>query len=133
MGQQQLLLLILAAGVVGMAIVAGMNLFASSSVQANQEAVIHDLMNIAARAQAWYRRPVAMGGGGRNFAGLNGNLSRINFPSSNANGSYNVSGGDAATCTITGTGLEDGNGDGSPLVVTVIITPDSIRSLVTAL
>jgi len=133
MGQQQLLLLILAAGVVGMAIMAGMNLFASSSVQANQEAVIHDLMNIAARAQAWYRRPVAMGGGGRNFAGLNGNLSRINFPSSNANGSYSISGGNASSATITGTGLEDGNGDGSPLVVTVIITPDSIRSLVTAL
>ncbi|MCG3157422.1 MAG: hypothetical protein DKINENOH_04054 [bacterium] len=131
MGQQQLLLLILAAGVVAAAILVGLSLFSQGATQANQEAVIHDIMNIASRAQAWYRRPVAMGGGGRNFAGLNGNLSRINFPSSNANGSYAISGGNASTATITGTGLEDGNGDGSPLVVTVVITPDSIQSLTT--
>ncbi|MDZ7285831.1 MAG: hypothetical protein ONB48_09260 [candidate division KSB1 bacterium] len=123
------MLLILAAGIVGAAILVGINSFSGSSTQANQEAVIHDIMNIAARAQAWYRRPAAMGGGGRNFAGLNGHLERINFPSSNLNGSYSISGGDASTCTIIGTGLEDGNGDGVPLVVTVVITPDSIRSL----
>lgn len=126
MGQQQLLLLILATMVVGAAILTGIALFGQSSAQANQEAVIHDLMNITSRAQAWYRRPVSMGGGGRNFSGLNGNLTPLNFPASNINGSYAVSGGDANGATITGTGNDDGDGDGSPVQVVITITPDSV-------
>lgn len=129
MGQQQLLLLVLAAVIVGAAILLGISLFGQGAAQANQEAVVHDIMNIASRAQTWYRRPVAMGGGGRSFAGLNGNLAPINWPASNTNGSYSISGGNATTATITGDGTEDGNGDGTPLQVVAIITPDSIRTL----
>lgn len=70
MGQQQLLLLILAAVIVGVAITLGINMFAQNSAQANQEAVMQDVLTIASRAQAWYRRPVQMGGGGRTFDGL---------------------------------------------------------------
>lgn len=129
MGQQQLLLLVLAAVIVGAAILLGISLFGQGAAQANQEAVVHDIMNIASRAQTWYRRPVAMGGGGRSFAGLNGNLAPINWPASNMNGTYNITGGDGASATITGNGFEDGNDDGTPLQVVAIITPDSVTSL----
>lgn len=129
MGQQQLLLLVLAAVIVGAAILLGISLFGQGAAQANQEAVVHDIMNIASRAQTWYRRPVAMGGGGRSFAGLNGNLAPINWPASNMNGTYTISGGNGSSATITGDGFEDGNDDGTPLQVVAIITPDSITSL----
>lgn len=129
MGQQQLLLLVLAAVIVGAAILMGISLFGQSAAQANQEAVVHDIVNIASRAQTWYRRPVAMGGGGRNFAGLNGNLAPINWPASNMNGTYTITGGNGTSATITGNGVEDGNGDGTPLQVVAIITPDSVTSL----
>lgn len=129
MGQQQLLLLILAAVIVGVAITLGINMFQQNSAQANQEAVVQDVLTIASRAQAWYRRPVQMGGGGRTFAGLNGNLDPINFPDQNANGSYNFSNGNATGATIVGTGREDGDQDGTPLVVTLSISPDSVVSM----
>lgn len=127
MGQQQLLLLILAAVIVGVAITLGINMFAQNSAQANQEAVMQDVLTIGSRAQAWYRRPVQMGGGGRDFAGMT--LANLNFPGTNANGSYALSGGNTATVTITGTGVEDGNGDGTELEVEAIITPDSVRTM----
>ncbi|MDZ7303061.1 MAG: hypothetical protein ONB44_13115 [candidate division KSB1 bacterium] len=129
MGQQQLLLLILAAIIVGMAVVLGINMFGQNAAQANQDAVTQDVLTIASRAQGWYRRPVQMGGGGRSFAGLNNNLAAINFPTTNANGTYTFTNGNATTATITGTGVEDANGNGTPLVVTAVITPDSVRSL----
>ncbi|MDZ7268173.1 MAG: hypothetical protein ONB48_09255 [candidate division KSB1 bacterium] len=127
MGQQQLLLLILAAVIVGVAITLGINMFAQNSAQANQEAVMQDVLTIASRAQAWYRRPVQMGGGGRTYATVT--LANLNFPASNANGSYALSGGNATTLTITGTGVEDGDGDGTNLQITAVITPDSVRTM----
>ncbi len=127
MGQQQLLLLILAAVIVGVAITLGINMFSQNSAQANQEAVMQDVLTIASRAQAWYRRPVQMGGGGRSFANMT--LAKINFPGSNANGSYTLSGGNTTTLTITGTGVEDPDNDGTKLSVQAVITPDSVRTM----
>lgn len=126
MGQQQLLLLILAAVIVGVAITLGINMFAQNSAQANQEAVMQDVLTIGSRAQAWYRRPVQMGGGGRTFSGIT--LANLNFPGSNANGSYTVTGTNT-TVTVVGDGVEDGNGDGTPLKITAVIRPDSVQSM----
>lgn len=127
MGQQQLLLLILAAVIVGVAITLGINMFAQNSAQANQEAVMQDVLTIASRAQAWYRRPVQMGGGGRSYSAMT--LANLNFPGTNANGSYSLLNGGATTVTIRGDGVEDGNGDGTVLRVEALITPDSVRTM----
>lgn len=127
MGQQQLLLLILAAVIVGVAITLGINMFAQNSAQANQEAVVQDVLTIASRAQAWYRRPVQMGGGGRDYTNIT--LANLNFRSPNANGSYALSNANNASLTITGTGVEDGDGDNVNLVVTAIISPDSVDQM----
>ena len=72
MGQQQLLLIILGVIIVGIAIAVGLQLFQSGSVGANQDAIINDVMNIAAHADQFRIRPVAMGGGGGTFDGGEG-------------------------------------------------------------
>lgn len=123
MGQQQLLLLILAAIIVGIAIVMGINMFGENAVQANQDAVTQDVLTIASRAQGWYRRPSQMGGGGRSFSGLT--LANLNFETPNDNGSYTLT-ANAQTITILGTGTEDGDGDGNELQVQVVAGADTV-------
>jgi len=126
MGQQQLLLLVLSAIIVGVSIVIGINMFSSSAIQANQDAVLQDCLNIAARAQEWYRKPVNLGGGGRDFTGgLGISLVRLNIPATNDNGTYTLPTPAAQLLTILGTGVE-----GGPLTVTVTADPNSIVSTV---
>jgi hypothetical protein len=124
MGQQQLLLLILSAVIVGVAIVMGINMFAENAGQANQDAVLQDVLTIASRAQAWYRRPVQLGGGGRTYVGMT--LTDLNFDAANSNGTYAVSGGTATTVTITGVGTENPDNAGANLTVTVSVGADTV-------
>ncbi len=127
MGQQQLLLLILAAIIVGIAIVMGINMFGENAIQANQDAVTQDVLTIASRAQGWYRRPAQMGGGGRTFTGLD--LGDINFAGTNDNGVYTVTVTSPQQITISGTGTEDGDSDGQALQVSVPVFPDSVGTM----
>lgn len=69
MGQQQLLLIVLGVIVVGIAIVVGIQLFNTSSVQANRDAVISDINHLASLSVEFYKKPASMGGGGNNFTG----------------------------------------------------------------
>jgi type II secretory pathway pseudopilin PulG len=57
MGQQQLLLIILGVIIVGIAIAVGLQLFQSGSIGANSDALINDMMNIAAHADQYRIRP----------------------------------------------------------------------------
>ena len=96
MGQQQLLLIILGVIIVGIAIAVGLSLFAANSVQANKDAIINDINNIAANAYQYYIRPISMAGGGSSYTGYN-------IPqrmSCNDNGSFTASGN---PLTIVGT------------------------------
>ncbi len=63
MGQQQLLLIILGVIIVGIAIAVGLSLFSAQSIQANKDAIINDLNNIAAHAYQYKIRPKSMAGG----------------------------------------------------------------------
>ena len=63
MGQQQLLLIILGVIIVGIAIAVGISMFSSGSIQANKDAIINDLNNLAANAYQHRIRPASMGGG----------------------------------------------------------------------
>jgi hypothetical protein len=125
MGQQQLLLLILAAIIVGVTIMLGIDMFSQNSAEANQQAVVQDILAIAGRAQAWYKRPTQMGGGGRTYNGIT--LAKINLPTSNANGGYSIT-GNGNTATIVGNGVEDADGDGSPLQVTITVGVDTVST-----
>ena len=84
MGQQQLLLIILGVIIVGIAIAVGISMFSSSSVQANKDAIVNDLNNLAADAYQYKIRPATMGGGSGSYGGYK-------VPTklqSNENGSY---------------------------------------------
>jgi Tfp pilus assembly protein PilE len=122
MGQQQLLLIILGVIVVGIAVAVGITMFQDNAVSANRDAVVNDLVNLAARAQQFYRRPTSLGGGQNSFAGLstNGISKLVNVPSAstswlNANGTYVVQSASDSMVTLEGTGNEIGN-DGSARV-----------------
>lgn len=127
MGQQQLLLIVLSAIIVGISIVVGINMFSEGAGQSNLDAVTQDLVTIGTRAQEWYRKPALLGGGGRAFD--NCTLDTLNFPAANDNGSYAIQSASGDLLTVLGTGVEDLNGNGSPLSVTVDVTPDSIRAV----
>jgi len=138
MGQQQLLLLVLAAVIVGLAVVTGINMFGQNALQANQDAIRQDLLTIASEAHAWYRRPVALGGGGNTFVGLTGaaGFNNINYgnatPFVNANASYAWGAAPSAIAqTITGTSIQDHDGDGVLMLLTATVAPNAVTIAVT--
>ena len=112
MGQQQLLLIILGVIVVGIAVAVGITMFSDNAVSANRDAVSNDLVNLAARAQQYYRRPAALGGGGNTFVGLSADAAGLakltNMAGGkNANGTYTVfAAGTANQVIIEGKGTE---------------------------
>jgi Tfp pilus assembly protein PilE len=118
MGQQQLLLIILGVIVVGIAVAVGITMFSDSAISANRDALTNDLVNLASRAQQYFRRPAALGGGGYSFSGLTADatgLSRLTNKTSNGNGTYTIavagSGtGTSASLTLKGIGNELNNG-----------------------
>lgn len=69
MGQQQLLLVIVGVIVVGIAIVAGINLFVSSAIDTKRNNLVNDCVHLASAAQQYYRKPAALGGGSDKFTG----------------------------------------------------------------
>jgi len=62
MGQQQLILLVLATVIVGIAIIIGIRAFTENSIKANSDAMIQDMVRIASDAQAWKQKPAPFGG-----------------------------------------------------------------------
>jgi len=67
MGQQQLLLIVLGVIIVGIAVVVGINLFNANAETATQDSLVSQGTNIGAMAQQYYKKPIAMGGGGNDF------------------------------------------------------------------
>ncbi len=126
MGQQQLLLIVLGVIIVGIAVVVGINIFSASSSNANRDAVVSDLTNLASMAQQYYRKPTAMGGGGNSFSGFTSSKVPASLLS-NANGSYVITAG-TTNVVITGTGKEKGfNGTGA-IVVAMTVYADSVTT-----
>ena len=128
MGQQQLLLIVLGVIIVGIAVVVGINVFTASSSQANNDAVIADLTNLASLAQQYYRKPTALGGGGNSFTGYT-------IPSqlaSTGNGVYTISSAGSATgISFQGVGNENGTKVSTAKVtVTMAVYPDSIKATI---
>jgi type II secretory pathway pseudopilin PulG len=101
MGQQQLLLIILGVIIVGLAIAIGLSLFTANSIQANKDAIINDVNNIAANAYQYRIRTASMGGGNNSYVGYV-IPSRL---SSNSNATYVPSGQTATACVITGSSI----------------------------
>ena len=132
MGQQQLLLIILGVIVVGIAVIVGISMFQDNAISANRDAVTNDLVNLGARAQQYYRRPVALGGGGNVFTGCT--IDKLAGPIGgtswiNPNGVYTVIGTATATeVNLQGLGTEKSGGN--LVQVTCRITADSLVTTV---
>ena len=129
MGQQQLLLIVLGVIIVGIAVVVGINVFTASSTQANRDAVIADMTNLASLAQQHYRKPSALGGGNNAFNTANGGTVWA-IPGqldTTGNGTYAATVA-AQTVTIVGTGRETGNNGTSAVQATMVVGPNAITS-----
>ena len=134
MGQQQLLLIILGVIVVGIAVAVGITMFSDSAINANRDALANDLVNLASRAQQFYRRPVSLGGGGNDFGKLT-LITQLTNNTSNANGTYSLkAAGSGAGITapgvqIIGVGTENYNGAPVSVGVDVFADRDSVYTL----
>jgi len=128
MGQQQLLLLVLAAIIVGTGVILGVNMFQENAAQANMDAVTQDCLTFASKAQAWSKRPASIGGGGHAFTGFD--FGDINLPTgatfSNENGDFTISGVTITGCVITGVGKENIDGAGANLTAVVTVSTNNV-------
>jgi len=128
MGQQQLLLIVLGVIIVGIAVVVGINVFTASSVNANRDAVISDLTTIAAMAQQFYRKPVAMGGGGNAFNGGDGfTIPPTLQQTANMSAAVGLT-VNAQDIELVGTGTETGDNGTSEILITMEVSPNAITS-----
>ncbi|PEN11377.1 hypothetical protein CRI94_15165 [Longibacter salinarum] len=118
MGQQQLILLVLATVIVGLATVVGIRAFSENSIKSNADAMMQDAVRIANDLQAWKQKPAPFGGQGSvdataaadpaDFTGadfrLMGYESANGTTYENLNGSYELAAG-----VITATNTQQGN------------------------
>lgn len=116
---QQLILLVLAAILVAVALVVGLDMFQQSAEQAKQFIITQDLLTIANLAQAWFRRPDDFSGGDRSFANLS--FAAINFDSVNINGTYKLADRRSQSFRVVGTTTGEDS-----LQVTLSVYPDSV-------
>ena len=104
MGQSQLLMLVLAVIIVGIAVAVGITQLQEGALSANADALRTDCQAISAKAQGWYRRPASLGGGGNSFVGAT--MAKIGATPVNDNGSYTLTVIDGNQITCVGTGHE---------------------------
>ena len=120
---------ILIAIVVGIAVPTAIATSSNSAISSNRDALSNDLVNLASRAQQYYRRPISMGGGGQSFNGLT-NINLLTNKPKNDNGSYWIvsNQGGQGPVEIGGRGLEVYNGQ--PVEVHVVVYPTDDRMVV---
>jgi len=130
MGQQQLLLIVLGVIIVGVAIVAGIGLFNAGAEESAKDELVSQSLTIGSNAQQFYRRPLAMGGGGNTFD--QGGIGGVGYTippkmESTANGIYETTVVEEQEVEITATPIE-------PLsytwTVVTTVTPDSITTII---
>ena len=115
MGQQQLLLIILAIIIVGIAIAISIQLFRASAIDSKRDLLMSECSNIATIAISYYKKPREMGGGNKTFIGWTVPSQLVNT----ANGSY-LANVQASQVIITGTGTEVVTGNDSIKVQTTV-------------
>jgi hypothetical protein len=107
MGQQQLLLIVLGVILVGVAVVLGIQYFGVGAEEGAKDELTAHNITIGANAQQWYKKPVAMGGGGNTFVGFEthfaNNLQKLAY---STNGTYGSGTGTATQVVITGTPIQ---------------------------
>ena len=124
MGQQQLLILLLVLILVSIAIFVGIDMFKSWADTSNLEGVTNDLLFLSNRAQEYYIKPVAMGGGGNSFERIT--IAILTDSPENENGTYSVVSVSADKLVLKGEGNRDADQDGTNCVVQANVFSDSV-------
>jgi hypothetical protein len=115
LGQQQLLLIILAIIIVGIAIALSIQLFRANAIDSKRDLLMSECSNIATIAISYYKKPREMGGGNKTFIGWTVPSQLVNT----ANGSY-IADVQANQVIITGTGTEVVTGNDSIKIQTTV-------------
>jgi len=129
MGQQQLLLIVLGVIIVGISIVAAINVFSNQSYASNIDAMTADIIQFGSIAQQYYAKPQGFDGGGQSFEGFDASkilpdTSGTSF--NNDNGSYTL---DIASQQIIITGTGNIIKDNKYSKVEGIFTPTEITKI----
>jgi hypothetical protein len=127
MGQQQLLLLVLAVIIVGTSIVVGIGIFNKNAEKSNIDMVVNEVVELSGVAHQYYLKPASMGGGEQKFTGLT-----LNFltggKASPIGTSLSLNVVDSATVEITGLCGLAKKSNGNPVEVVATVTPDDIQT-----
>ena len=99
MGQQQLLLIVLGVIIVGIAVVVGINLFNANAEESTKDTIASEATNLGAMCLQYFKKPLALGGGGNSFAGF------VTPPAlaTTTSGTYVVTPNGTTDCVIVGT------------------------------
>jgi len=124
LGQQQLLMIVLAIIIVGIAIAVSIELFRSNAIESKRDILVNECSNLASIAISYYKKPREMGGGGKTFTGWQVPNSMVQT----VNGSY-LAEVTAQQITITGTGTEVVTGNDS-IKVQTIVTANNYYSVI---
>ncbi len=124
------MLIVLSIIIVGIAVVIGLGLFSEGADQANIDQVVQDVVSMGARAQQFYMKPTALGGGGQDFTNM---VIEDVGSAANRNGDeYEVSGGSPTEVTITGTCVTAKCTDAEDTAVWVVgtVTPVDVTTVI---
>ena len=128
MGSQQLMLIVIGVVIAGISVAIGVWMFIDQSTATNRDEISNDLIQLAAQAQKYFRRPATLGGGSNSFGGLT--LQRLTSKPVNANGSYSLSPDPApptaTSINVIGVGRETGTDRTTPVQLTLTVWADSI-------
>ena len=125
MGQQQLLLIVLAIIIVGISIAVSIQLFRSNAIESKRDLLIEETTSLGYMAIQYFKKPAELGGGSKSFLGWT-------IPSQmvvTANGNFMTSTVAASQVIITGTGTEVVTGTDS-IEVQTIVTANTVNSII---
>ena len=123
MGQQQLLLIVLGVIIVGIAVVVGINLFNANAEESAKDTIASECTNLGAMCLQYFKKPLALGGGGNDFTGF------VTPPAlaTTTSGTYVVTPNGTTDCVIVGSPIGT---SGYSWDVTVTVTAAGVYSTV---
>lgn len=126
MGTQQILLIILGAIVVSIAIGLGISMVNDYNSSTNRDALASDLEEAAGRAQAFFKMPISLAGGGGSFVGFD--LHSIFRTLRTENGTYALEGAPTdSALVIVATGTNDGLDNLSKVKLRIKVMPARVE------
>ncbi len=125
MGQQQLLLIVLAIIIVGIAIAISIQLFRSNAIEAKRDILMEETTSLGMMALQYFKKPAEMGGGSKSFIGWTIPSQMI----TTVNGNFMTSTVAADEVIIIGTGTEVVTGTDS-IEVQTTVTANEINSII---